>query len=229
MRLLLLFAVLALAAAPVFAQDDLRTQRPDPLTPQGENLAVPPTWTVRLDRPDPDATIGADAEAADIFFVNMTPGWHITAGPAAIYYHPASTAEGTYRAETLIHLFDPQGRNEAYGILIGGRDLDGDAIAYDYFLLRDSGEFLIKRRAGEETSTLHAWTKHDAIETFAASDGTASNRLAVEVGAETVTFFVNDAEVARLPRAEVHTDGIVGLRINHALNVHVEDLRVTTM
>ena len=225
MRSLLCLALVALLALPAAAQDDLAT-RPDPLVPQGENLAVPPTWTVRLDRPNPDATIGADAETADIFFVNMTPGWHVTTGPAAIFYHPASTAEGTYRAETLLHLFDPQGRNEAYGLFLGGTALDGDEIAYDYFLLRDSGEFLIKRRTGADTETLHPWTAHEAIETFADSDGTASNRLAVEVGAETVAFFVNGEQVATMPRADVLADGIVGLRVNHALNLHVEDFKV---
>ena len=195
--------------------------------PDGDNLAVPSSWVIRLDRPNPDAVIGADAETADIFFVNMTPGWHVTTGPAGIFYHPASTAEGTYRAEALIHLFDPNGRNEAFGLFLGGQDLDGDAIAYDYFLLRNSGEFLVKRRAGTETETLHAWTAHDAIETFGDdAAGPVANRLAVEVGAETVAFFVNGQEVATLPRADVHTDGVVGLRINHALNLHVEDFKV---
>ena len=215
--LLLVFLVL-----PLFAQE-----RPDPQMPEGENLKTPPSWMVRLDRPQDGVVIGDDKEAADIWFVNMTPGWHITTGPAAIFYHPASTAEGAYRAETLIHLFDPKGRNEAFGMFIGGQNLEGDDVAYDYFLIRNNGQFLIKRRAGSETETLHTWTPHDAIQTYGAdAESSVPNTLAVEVGGDEAVFFINDAEVARLPAADLHTDGHVGLRINHALNVHVEDFKV---
>ena len=94
----------SLLATPLAAQDaDLaRRQRPDPLVPQGENLATPPTWSVRFDAPHgdhaPEPTVGADS-TADVFFVNMTPGWHVTTGPAGVLYHPASTASGAFRAE----------------------------------------------------------------------------------------------------------------------------------
>ena len=224
MRTLSLLLLLVLLAPPLFAQE---SDRPDPQNPQGENLQTPPAWKVRLDRPSDEVVIGADQEAADIYFVNMTPGWHITTGPAAIFYHPASTAEGTYRAETTIHLFDPGQRNEAFGLFIGGTDLDADAIAYDYFLIRKTGEYLIKRREGSGTSTIQGWTKHDAIQPFGPdTEGPVPNTLAVEVGEETVNFYVNDEQVASRPRAEIQTDGIVGLRINHALNVHVEDFKV---
>ena len=225
MRRALLCFALALFVLPLFAQE-----QPDPQTPDGENLKTPPTWKVRLDRPKDGVVIGDDADAADIYFVNMTPGWHITTGPAAIFYHPAGTAEGTYRFETQIHLFDPKGRNEAYGLFFGGQNLDGDDIAYDYFLLRNNGQFLIKRRTGGDTSTIQGWTAHDAVMTYGPdTESSVPNTLAVEVGAEDVGFFVNGQEVARLPLSEVHTDGVVGLRINHALNVHVGDFKVEGM
>jgi hypothetical protein len=203
-------------------------QQPDPQNPEGENGKPPPTWKIRLDRPNPDAVIGAE-EGADIFFVNMTPGWHITTDPAAIFYHPASTAAGAYRAETTIHLFDPKGRNEAFGLFLGGRNLDGADVSYDYFLIRNNGQFLIKRRTGGETSVIQAWTPSEAVMTFGADSGSSiANTLAVDVGEE-VVFSINDTEVVRLPRAAVQTDGVVGLRINHALNVHVSDLSVKGM
>lgn len=229
MRLLTLLA-LTFLTVPVMAQQT--AQRPDPATPDGENMNVPATWKVRLDEgghghDDHQAAIGSDLETADIYFVNMTPGWHITTRPAAIFYHPASTAEGAYRAETLIHLFDPQGRNEAFGMFIGGKNLEGENQTYDYFVIRNSGEFLIKRRAGNETSVIKNWTKHGAIRSFEAGTTSVPNTLAVEAGQDDVGFFINGEEVARLPKSEVQTDGIVGLRINHRLNVHVEDLAVT--
>lgn len=222
MRLLLLGLALLLAA-PAAAQ------RPDPLQPEGENLATPPGWVVRPDVGHEGATVGADS-TADIFFVNMTPGWHVTTGPAAILYHPASTAEGAFRAQTTLYLFDPGDRLEAFGLFVGGQHLDGDAIAYDYFLIRNSGEFLIKRREGETTTEIHPWTPHEAIATFGPeTESSVPNTLGVEAGEAEVAFLINGQEVARLPRSAVRTDGVVGLRVNHALNLHVEDFRVSDL
>ena len=202
--------------------------QPDPATPDGENLMVPESWQVRLDRPNPDVVIGADGESADIFFVNMTPGWHITTGPAAIFYHPELVAEESYTVEATIHLFDPGERREAYGVFMGGQNLDGDEITYDYFLLRNTGEFLLKRRSGSETSIIQDWTGSDAVNTFGPdTESSVENHLRVDVHEETVTFSVNGTEVASTSRDQVMTDGIAGLRINHALNVHVSDLKVT--
>lgn len=200
----------------------------DPATPDGENLKTPESWKVRLDRPNPEVVIGSDADSVDIWFVNMTPGWHITTGPAGIFYHPDAMAEGNYTLEASIHLFDPGERLEAYGVFMGGQNLEGDDISYDYFLLRNSGETLIKRRTGAETSIIQDWTASDAVGTFGPeTDGSVKNDLLVNVGSETVTFSVNGTEVASAARDEVMTDGVVGLRINHALNVHVSNLKVT--
>jgi hypothetical protein len=223
LSLALALALLSGLAAPLSAQD-----RPDPLKPDGRNNQVPETWKVRLDRPDPGVKIGANADEADIFFVNMTPGWHITTGPAGIYYHPGNTAEGTYHAQVAVNLFAPGERQrEAYGLFIGGRDLAGDDQAYDYFLVRNTGEFLIKRRRGSETETIQDWTKHPAIVVHDNTEGQSiMNTLAVDVGEESVGFLVNDTEVARLPRADIATDGLVGFRINHGLNVHISDIAV---
>ena len=217
--------LLSVLVSPLAAADT--PARPDPQHPVGDNLQVPPDWNVRLDSPDPAVTVGADAETADIFFVSMTPGWHITTGPRAIFHHPGSIAQGQYRAEAKIHLFDPGERREAIGLFIGGRDLEGAEPSYDYFVIRNSGEFLIKRRAGAETSELHPWTPHAAIVTHGPeTEGTATNVLGVSVEAETVRFLINAQEVARLPRSAVQTDGLVGFRVNHHLNLHISTLTV---
>lgn len=204
----------------------LADQAPDPQNPEGENLATPPDWVVRLDKSNDDATIGS-TEESDIYFVNMTPGWHITTGPRAIFYHPASRTDGSFRASTKLHLFDPGDRLEAFGLFIGGTDLEGDAMSYDYFLIRNDGKFLIKRRSGTETSVLQDWTPHDAIARYTAtSDGAVTNTLAVVARPETVDFVINDQTAASLPRNEVQTDGVAGLRVNHHLNLHVSDLSI---
>jgi hypothetical protein len=210
----------------LLAAAGLHAAGPDPKVPQGKNLEVPAGWTVRLDKPDPSVVIGSDKNAG-IFFVNMTPGWHVTTGPSAIFYHPESVAKGESRIEAVIHLFEPQGRHrEAFGIFFGGAGLDGAKQAYDYFVIRNSGEFLIKRRNGSETPVIHPWTKSDAIVPHTEGKESVKNVLAVEVGKDSVHFFINGEKVAALPRSEVRTDGIVGLRVNHHVNLHISDLSV---
>lgn len=183
-----------------------------------------------MDSPDEEVTIGADAESADIYFVNMKPGWHITTGPRAIFWHPASSTQGTYRAHTKIHLFDPQGRNEAFGLFFGGKNLKQDNQTYTYFLLRNSGEYLIKKRIGNETALVKDWTKTSAMTVYDdTSESSVPNTLSVEVGQNEVRFFVNGQQVETLPKDQLDTEGFVGLRVNHRLNLHVEDFGVEGM
>lgn len=201
-------------------------QKPDPKVPQGENLKVPEGWEVRLDHADHEATIGDDAETADIFFVNMTPGWHVTTGPAAIFYHPANTVEGDFTVKVKLHLFNPNGRNrEGYGIFIGGEDLDNEEQEYLYFLIRNTGDYLIKERDEDETETIKGWTASDAIVKYTdESESSVENNLEIKVSGDTLTFVINGTEVASLTDDEFDTDGIFGLRVNHSVNLHVEDL-----
>jgi hypothetical protein len=209
-------------AAPMADAD----MAPDASNPTGNpELQVPPGWTARYDDGQ-ERPLGAD-DSAEVYLVTMTPGWHVTTGPAGIYWHPASTASGAYSLRSVVHLFPPGNRNEGYGVFFGGSGLEGPDQAYLYFLLRRTGEFLVKRRMGEETEELIGWTASDAIVPYAdTTQGSIRNELTVDVGAETVRFSVNGTEVASLPAAGLGTDGVVGLRVNHALNLHVEDLSV---
>lgn len=224
MKLILstLFSLLTLAT---FAQE-----RPDPLTPQGENLQVPDEWIVRTDHGN-DAVISSNADSADIYFVNMTPGWHITTGPAAIFYHPANTASGDFELIATIHLFNPGDRNrEAYGVFFGGKNLDSEDQGYLYFLIRNTGEYLIKQRVGEETKVIQNWTADDAIVKYEDPEiSSVKNDFKVQVASDSLTFYINDTRLTQVPRDTLQTDGIVGLRINHSINVHVSNLEVTEL
>lgn len=181
----------------------------------------PDGFIVRLD----DAT----ESGAEIEFVTMRPGWHITTGPAAILFDPALQASGSYRVDAETFLFDPAERVEAYGVLLGGRDLSAADQAYTYFVIRHTGEYSIRQRRGERVESIVEWTSNAAIVTWAGrGDGvTAKNELAVVVDANEVRFLVNGKELTVLPRARVDADGVVGLRVNHGLNLHVSSLTVT--
>jgi len=187
-----------------------------------QELERPEGWEMRFDQ--------AGASEADLEqFVEMPPGWHITTGPAGIFWDPGQDATGTFRLELDVYLFDPQGRREAFGVFFGGEDLQGPDQRYTYFLVREGGQFILKERRGSEAPTLQGWTGHDAVAAYAdRAEGESSvlNRLAVEADETEVRFFVNDDEVASLPRAELLVEGAVGIRVNHALNLHVSRLEV---
>jgi hypothetical protein len=155
----------------------------------------------------------------------MAPGWHATTGPAAILYNPANTASGEYKLESESFLF-PGDHAEGFGVFFGGKDLDKETQSYVYFLIRKDGQFIVKVREAAATRTLIPWTGHAAIVPHDGGKETAKNVLAVQVSKENVDFFVNGQQVGSVPRAQVSTDGVVGLRINHRINVHVTTLTV---
>lgn len=199
---------------------------PDPAVPQGENLQIPEGWMFRLDAPDETVAFGADPETAPVYFVNMTPGWHLTTGPRGVFYHPMMKASGDYAIHAALHLFNPNGRNrEGYGLFFGGKDLQGEQVEYLYFLLRNTGDFLIKSRSAE-TLTLHQdWTPSDHIIIYDdESEFSVLNDLSVEVEGDSMHFYINQQKVSTLPKTELSTDGTFGLRVNHNVNLHIEAL-----
>lgn len=175
-------------------------------------------WVVRVDRP-------GRASVDDVSFQAMAPGFHVTTGPAAILYHPDSTATGAYSLRSEMYLFDPGDRREGYGVFFGGSSLDGDGQSYVYFLLRRDGRFMVKRRQGEETRVIQDWKVDQAVASWDGRPEGATdvkNVLGVDVRPDSVTFSVNGKRVAAVASSRVGpTDGVFGARINHALNVHV--------
>jgi hypothetical protein len=170
---------------------------------------------VRLDRP---------GSTAPIHFMSMEGHLHAVLGPAGIFYQPAATASGAFRAQGTFTLARPSTHPEAFGLMVGGRNLEAANQDYLYFIIRQDGKFMVKHRAGDETHTVIDWTEHAAVQRPGA-DGKATNTLAVESSAAGVRFLVNDTEVGALPRG-VNTDGIVGLRLNHNIEVIVTDFGI---
>jgi hypothetical protein len=228
MRGMILTAALLAAAMPAAAQHQHGGQQQgaqqqgaqhqhDPDRHGAHGTALPEGWQVRLDRP------GA---TAPVHFMEMDGGLHAILGPAAIFYNPATTATGAYRAQGTFTLNRPSAHPEAFGLFVGGRNLEGANQDYLYFIVRQDGKFMVKHRAGTETHTLFDWTEHAAVQRPNAQ-GSATNALAIEAGPAGARFLVNGTEVANLPRVPMlNTDGVVGLRLNHNLDVLVRDFGV---
>jgi hypothetical protein len=117
----------------------------------------------------------------------------------------------------------PSVHPEAYGLFIGGTDLDKDTQRYTYFLIRQDGKYLIKSRDGATTKPIVDWTTAAPMKdaSVAKAGFKTSNELAIRVQGDKVSFLIGGTQVHELPRAQITTDGIAGIRINHNLEVQV--------
>ncbi len=174
-------------------------------------------WETRLDN-------GTDVDSV-LHFRTMGGGVHATTAGrgGATFWQPNSMAKGDFTISANFIQTEPSGHPNAYGIFWGGSDLDGPNQQYSYFVIRQGGMCSIIKRMGSETMRVVDWTAVPAINDLD-GDGRSTNKLAVEVGSSQVRFLVNDTEVASLPKTDLDTDGITGLRVTHLLDVHIGDL-----
>jgi hypothetical protein len=185
----------------------------------------PKGWKVRADSSsdasDPDG-------AGDIKFVTMGTGFHATNPQAAVYWNPANTASGAYTVKGTFTLMKPSGHTNYYGLVFGGSKLEGAEQSYLYFVVAQNGTWLIKSRNGSATGIIANKTPNDAVKK-PDDTGKSTNALEVRVGADKVDFVVNGVVVRSEPKtgALAKTDGIVGFRVNHLLEVHIDGFSVT--
>ena len=185
---------------------------------------APKGWKVRVDR----STAASDPDAAGtVKFATMGTGFHATNPQAAIYWNPQNTATGSYTLKGTFTLMKPSGHTNYYGLIFGGSDLDGPQQKYTYFLVAQDGTWLIKKREGDaSTSDVIAKTPSDAVKKPGA-DGKSTNALEVRVAPSKIDYVVNGTVVRSTPKADVKTDGIYGIRVNHLLEVHIDGFSVT--
>jgi hypothetical protein len=202
------FLVALAVIAPVFAQ-----------SPKG--------WLVRSDH----STNASDPDAAGaIKFVTMGTGFHATNPMAAVYWNPANTVAGNYTLKGKFTLIKSGGYNEYYGLIFGGGELDGAGQSYTYFMVSDDGTFLIKRRTGASAAGVSQKTPNAAVKKPDAS-GKCTNDLEVRVSADKIDFVINGTVVNSQPKTgpAAKTDGIYGIRVNHQLEVQIDDFGVSRM
>ena len=203
-----IFAMLAMAAvSAAFAQ-------------------APKGWKMRVDRStsasDPDGT-------GNISFVTMGSGFHATNPQAAVYWNPANTATGEYTLKGTFTLMKPSGHPNYYGLIFGGSDLEGAQQKYLYFVVAQNGTWLIKHRTSDGgTENVTGKEASDAVKK-PDDTGKSTNTLEVHVSADKIDYLVNGTVVHTTPKtgATANTNGIYGIRVNHLLEVQIDNLAVT--
>ena len=188
---------------------------------------LPPGWHARTDGNRP---------LANVKFDSMSVGHHVTLGPATIFWRDADNAAGSYSVEAKFWQFPSdthRDHREGYGLLIGGSALQAAGQRYTYFLIRDDGMYLVKRRMGDSTwAVTKGWIASDAVAKRDSSSGVEAtnpleNTLTIRVTSTDATFLVNGQIVYKANASDVDSKGIVGFRVNHNLNVHLGQLQIT--
>jgi hypothetical protein len=201
-RYLLTAAVLAVAAS-VAAQ-----------TPQG--------WKVRVDHSqnaqDPDNT-------PNLVFKPMGKGLHVKGGPAGTFWNPATTATGNYTLKATFNLQEPSNHTNYYGLIFGGSNLEAPTQAYTYFVIAQNGMVQVRQRQGEAVTNVVPRAANAAV-VRPGADGKSTNTLEVRVSGDTVSYVVNGTVVHTGPKGGLKTDGLVGVRVNHMLDVQFEGFEV---
>jgi hypothetical protein len=219
-RLLLLPALLfAAGGGRLAAQEAAHHEHGDHDHPVAGGGTVPAGWTVRTDE---------NAAVANVKVVPMGSGIHVTLGPAIILYRAQQVGKGPFHTLATFTQTKPTTHAEGYGLFYGGQSLDGAAEQYTYFLVRQDGTYLVKRREGDKTTEVtKGWVAAGAVHKPEAKTP-STNKLEIDNKRDPskVVFLVNGEPVYSMDAKATPTDGAVGLRVNHNLDLHVDGFDV---
>lgn len=223
MRTFSVLALTTLLATPLAAQGNPA----DPDKKAAGTGAVPTGWAFRLEKPTD--------KIDDVKFVTMGAGLHFTSGPPGIYWRDADAAPGSFHTLATFSQTKKPAHPEAYGLFVAGKDLKGAGASYVYLIIRGDGMYSIRQggAAGAKSTNLttggnaNGWLASDAV-VKEDSAGKAKNTLEVAGDAATkkLTFTINGQKVGEVDAPGGSVAGLVGIRMNHNLDVHVEGFAV---
>ena len=214
MRRIIIALALVSAAAPLGAQAGGQGTVASTRHQVHADTKLPAGWQMRID---------PGRRVAPVSMMAMGDGFHLNTGPGSgIFWNPRHSASGDYEIRaTFAQANAQEGHAEAYGLVFAGTDLAAENQAYLYFVIRGTGEYMVRHRAGNDVHTIADWTAHPAIRKVDAS-GASTNDLSVRVAADSVRFLVNGTPVQAYSRQQMRdVDGQVGLRANHRTELHV--------
>jgi hypothetical protein len=187
---------------------------------------APKGWMYRADR----STTPSDADApGPIKFVAVGTGFRATNPQAAVFWHPSNTVSGNYSLKGTFTLVKPSDHTNYYGLVFGGSDLGGPAQSYIYFVIGQDGSWLIKRRNGDAVTEDVAPKTVSSVVKKPDANGTSTNALEVRVSGDKIEYLINGTSVHTTPKTGLtaKTDGIYGMRVNHRLEVSIDNFAVS--
>jgi len=184
-------------------------------------------------RPDPgtgavnDASL--DVKGSDI---------EIHTGPAMLYWNPANKGTGDFTVSATFtepKFMSSMSHPHPYGVFIGGSNLDTDKATALYCAAYGRGTFIV-REFGPGVTNVNGQrpTANDAVHKAAGPGESVEQTIALQVKGDSVSCIINGTTVGTYPKSDVvgtgklaSTDGIVGIRVAHNVDVNVKDFKVT--
>lgn len=183
-------------------------------------------------RPDPGTGVvndsSLDVKGSDI---------EIHTGPAMLYWNPANKGTGDFTVSATFTEPKYMSSNDhphPYGVFIGGSNLDNDKTTALYCAAYGRGTFIVREFGPGVTNINGRGAPADSIHKAAGRGESVEQTIALQVKGDSVSCIINGATVGTYPKSDVvgagkltSTDGIVGIRVAHNLDVNVKDFKVT--
>jgi hypothetical protein len=203
-------------------------QHLDPTTKVKGAGSLPNGWNLRFDPAGPAGPGGR--ELSEIRFETAASGFRIQSGPAAIYYNAKDIGSGEFAVSATFTQQKDLG-HEVAGLFIGGSNLQDATQDYIYFVVRaQDGMAMISHRAGDAApKALKPFFANAGVNRQDAN-GRATNALTIHVAKDTVHFVANGKLVAAIAKTDLgggRTDGQVGLRVNHNMDLLIAGYKLS--
>ncbi len=165
----------------------------------------------------------------------------INAGPSGIYWNTAHMATGDFTVKATFaetNYLKHSGHPHPYGVFVGGKDLNTPKASLLYCSAYGNGTAIFRGFAPTAPNGVFRLggnrpVANEAIRK-AGPDATVTQEIALNVRGGNVECVVNGATVATYPVADAvgdgklaSTDGLVGIRVGHNLDVVVTGFGIT--
>lgn len=183
-------------------------------------------------RPDP-GTGAVNDSSLDVKGLNI----EIHTGPAMLYWNPANKGSGDFTVSATFtepKYMSSNTHPHPYGVFIGGSNLDTDKTTALYCAAYGRGTFIVRGFGPDAFQINGRGTPNDAVHKAAGPGSSVEQMIAMSVKGDKVTCSINGTVVGTYPKSDVvgagkltSTDGIVGIRVAHNVDVDVKDFKVT--
>ena len=158
-------------------------------------------------------------------------GFHITTGPAGIYWNPSNTTKGDFTAKATFK--EPKqtiNHPHPYGVFIAGKNLDSDKPSYLYCVAYRDGTYLVRQFVDGAVTTIVKKAQHAAIDKATGTEDDVTQEVGWTVKGQQADCTVNGQVVYSLDRNVAKldtTDGVAGIRLSHNSDVSVSNFTVS--
>jgi hypothetical protein len=183
-------------------------------------------------RPDPGTGAATDA-SLDVKGSDI----EIHTGPAMLLWNPANKGTGDFTVSATFTEPKYMSSNDhphPYGVFIGGSNLDNDKTTALYCAAYGRGTFIVREFGPSVTNVNGRGTASDAVHKAAGRGETVEQTIGLQVKGDSVSCIINGTTVGTYAKSDIvgagkltSTDGIVGIRVAHNVDVNVKDFKVT--